>query len=255
MLLSDTTLNHSAGKTSYKDMRTVNGVTYNSYQETCRALGMLQDDELWKMVMEDARQPQMPAQMRELFCVLMVFSNVNDPAAIFEEFWQSMSEDFEHQIRTIEEHSPELQKWMLLLDIQERLESSGNGQMLIRVGEERFISPPINIDMTFRANPEDLFTILGESEQVSFRGESVPVIRLHSLFEITGSEEDILKGTMLIIKNNNDRYALLVDEVIGQQQLVGKSIDMITTSKHISGGAILGDGRVGLILDTGALTV
>lgn len=127
--------------------------------------------------------------------------------------------------------------------------------MLIRVGEERFIIPTINIDMTFRANPEDLFTILGESEQVSFRGESVPVIRLHSLFEITGSEEDILKGTMLIIKNNNDRYALLVDEVIGQQQLVGKSIDMITTSKHISGGAILGDGRVGLILDTGALTV
>ena len=43
--------------------------------------------------------------------------------------------------------------------------------------------------------------------------------------------------------------------MIGQQQLVGKSIDMITTSKHISGGAILGDGRVGLILDTGALTV
>lgn len=127
--------------------------------------------------------------------------------------------------------------------------------MLIRVGEERFIIPTINIDMTFRANPEDLFTILGESEQVSFRGESVPVIRLHSLFGITGSEEDILKGTMLIIKNNNDRYALLVDEVIGQQQLVGKSIDMITTSKHISGGAILGDGRVGLILDTGALTV
>ena len=127
--------------------------------------------------------------------------------------------------------------------------------MLIRVGEERFIIPTINIDMTFRANPEDLFTILGESEQVSFRGESVPVIRLHSLFEITGSEEDILKGTMLIIKNNNDRYALLVDEVIGQQQLVGKSIDMITTTKHISGGAILGDGRVGLILDTGALTV
>ena len=64
---------------------------------------MLQDDELWRMVMEDARQQKMPAQMRELFCVLMVFSNVNDPAALFEEFWESMSEDYEHQIRTIEE--------------------------------------------------------------------------------------------------------------------------------------------------------
>ncbi len=127
--------------------------------------------------------------------------------------------------------------------------------MLIRVGDQRFIVPTINIDMTFRADSNDLFTILGESEQVSFRGKPAPVIRLHRLFEIDGAEENILEGTMLIIKNNNDRYALLVDEVIGQQQLVGKSINMITTTKHISGGAILGDGRVGLILDTAYLNV
>jgi len=127
--------------------------------------------------------------------------------------------------------------------------------MLIRVGQERFIVPTINIDMTFRAQPDDLFTVLGESEQVSFRGKSVPVIRLHRLFEIEGGEEDIFEGTLLVIKNNKDRYALLVDEVIGQQQLVGKSINMINTTQHISGGAILGDGRVGLILDTAALMV
>ncbi len=126
--------------------------------------------------------------------------------------------------------------------------------MLIRVGQERFIVPTINIDMTFRANPEDLFTVLGENEQVSFRGKSVPVIRLHRLFEIEEAIEDIMSGTLLVIKNNNDRFALLVDEVIGQQQLVGKSINMIAPMQHISGGAILGDGRVGLILDTAALT-
>lgn len=127
--------------------------------------------------------------------------------------------------------------------------------MLIRVGSERFIVPTINIDMTFRAEVDDLFTVLGNSEQVSFRGHSVPVIRLHRLFEINGATEDILEGTLLVIKNNKDRYALLVDEVIGQQQLVGKSINMIATNQHISGGAILGDGRVGLILDTAALMV
>ncbi len=125
--------------------------------------------------------------------------------------------------------------------------------MLIRVGDERFIVPTINIDMTFRAQPDDLFTVLGENEQVSFRGKSVPVIRLHRLFEIDEAIEDIMEGTLLVIKNNNDRYALLVDEVIGQQQLVGKSINMIAPTEHISGGAILGDGRVGLILDTAAL--
>lgn len=125
--------------------------------------------------------------------------------------------------------------------------------MLVRIGAERFIVPTINIDMTFRAEGKDLFTMLGDSEQVNFRGQSVPVIRLHKLFDVKGAVEDIQKGTLLVIKNSNSRYALLVDEVIGQQQLVGKSIHMLTKTKHISGGAILGDGRVGLILDTGAL--
>ncbi len=125
--------------------------------------------------------------------------------------------------------------------------------MLVRVGSERFIVPTINIDMTFRAKESDMFTMMGNSEQVNFRGQSVPVIRLHEQFEINGAKESLLEGTLLIIKNNNRRYALLVDEVIGQQQLVGKSIHMLTKMSHISGGAILGDGRVGLILDTAAL--
>jgi len=125
--------------------------------------------------------------------------------------------------------------------------------MLVKVGTERFIVPTINIDMTFRAGIDDLYTVLGNSEQVSFRGQSVPVVRLHKLFEIEDGKEDLLEGTMLIIKNNNKRYALLVDEVVGQQQLVGKSINMLVKMHHISGGAILGDGRVGLILDTATL--
>ncbi|MCG8373089.1 MAG: chemotaxis protein CheA, partial [Balneolales bacterium] len=76
--------------------------------------------------------------------------------------------------------------------------------MLVRVADQRFIVPTINIDMTFRAEADDLFTVLGDSEQVSFRGKSVPVIRLHRLFEISGAKEDILMGTLLVIKNNND---------------------------------------------------
>lgn len=125
--------------------------------------------------------------------------------------------------------------------------------MLVKVGGQRFIVPTINIDMTFRAEQDDIYTVMGDTEHVSFRGKSVPVIRLHKLFNIDGAVEDLLEGTMLIIKNNNRRYALLLDEVIGQQQLVGKSINMMVKMPHISGGAILGDGRVGLILDTSAV--
>ena len=84
MLLSDTTLNHSAGKKSFEDLRSVDNVTYVSYRETCRMLGMLQDDELWKLVMEDASEEKLPMQMRELFVMLVVFSNVNDPKTLLE---------------------------------------------------------------------------------------------------------------------------------------------------------------------------
>jgi two-component system chemotaxis sensor kinase CheA len=125
--------------------------------------------------------------------------------------------------------------------------------MLVNVGLQKFIIPTINIEMTFRAKKEDIFTVLGSSEQVKYRGKSVPVIRLHKLFGIPNAEENLEDGTLLIIKNNNNLYAMLVDEIIGQQQFVGKSINMNVKMKHISGGAILGDGKVGLILDSSSL--
>lgn len=125
--------------------------------------------------------------------------------------------------------------------------------MLVRIGSQQFIVPTINIDMTFRAKEEELFTILGDSEQVRFRGNAIPVIRLHRLFGVRDAIENIEEATLLVVNNNKKKYALLVDEVVGQQQLVGKSIDMPVKMRNISGGAILGDGRVGLILDTVAL--
>ena len=125
--------------------------------------------------------------------------------------------------------------------------------MLVKVGNQRFIVPTLNIDQAFRAQKEDVFTVMGKSEKVSIRGETVPIVRLHNYFNIDNGKENLTEGTLLAIRNANRKYALLVDEVIGQQQLVGKSINMVNEMKHISGGAILGDGTVGLILDTAAL--
>jgi two-component system chemotaxis sensor kinase CheA len=125
--------------------------------------------------------------------------------------------------------------------------------MLVKVGEQRFIVPTLNIDHAFRAQQNDVFTVMGDSEKVSIRGETVPVIRLHNQFSIDDGIKSLTDGTLLSIRNANKKYALLVDEVVGQQQLVGKSINMVSEMNHISGGAILGDGTVGLILDTAAL--
>ena len=97
-------------------------------------LGMLQDDQLWHMTMEDAKQLKLPMQMRELFVVLMTFSEVNDPKALFEAFGDAMSEDFEYQLRDVANVEAQLPNWMLLIDIQERLESAGNGPLFQRIG-------------------------------------------------------------------------------------------------------------------------
>jgi len=125
--------------------------------------------------------------------------------------------------------------------------------MLVRVGHQRFIVPTINIDMTFRPDENANFTIMGDSENVMFRGSSIPIIRLHRMFNVPDAAESIQDGVLMVINSNRQKYALLIDEVLGQQHLVGKSISMPVKLQNISGGAILGDGQVGLILDTVAL--
>jgi|MudIll2142460700_1097286.scaffolds.fasta_scaffold04861_2 two-component system chemotaxis sensor kinase CheA len=122
--------------------------------------------------------------------------------------------------------------------------------MLVKVGHQRYILPTVNIDMSFRPNGEVLSTIVGRGEVVVFNGKVLPIFRLHRLFNIKDAVEDPTRGLLIIIGEGNQRCALLVDELVGQQQVVAKPLgDGIGKVQGIAGGAILGDGRVGLILD------
>jgi two-component system chemotaxis sensor kinase CheA len=122
--------------------------------------------------------------------------------------------------------------------------------MLVRVGNQRYILPTVNIDMSFRPDAEALSTVTGRGEVVMFKGKVLPVFRLHRLFNIKEAVEDPTKGLLIIMGEGNQRCALLVDELVGQQQVVAKSLgDGIGKVQGIASGAILGDGRVGLILD------
>ena len=127
MLLSDTTFNHSAGKTSFNDLRTVNDVEYESYKDACRALGLLQDDILWHSVMEDAKLEKLPKQMREFLVIIMTFTDITDPKRLLDVYHEDMSEDFGAQLLDPDNVDKELIKDMLLIDIEERLQSTGNG--------------------------------------------------------------------------------------------------------------------------------
>ncbi|MFB3904561.1 MAG: chemotaxis protein CheA [Acidobacteriota bacterium] len=123
--------------------------------------------------------------------------------------------------------------------------------MQVKVGQEYYIVPTVNIQVSFRPSPSALFTVAGRGELVMLRGELMAMFRLHRLFDIKGAVEDPTKGLLVVVGDGNRRCALLVDELLGQQQVVAKSLGRgLGKIQGISGGAILGDGKVGLILDT-----
>ncbi len=122
--------------------------------------------------------------------------------------------------------------------------------MLVRVGCERYIIPTISIHLCFRPTRDQLSTVSGRGELVMLRGELMPIFRLHRLFGISSAIEDPAQGLLVVIGDEDRRCALLVDELLGQQQVVAKSLTKaVGKIPVVSGGAILGDGQVGLILD------
>ena len=122
--------------------------------------------------------------------------------------------------------------------------------MLLGVGEERFLLPVPFISQTFRPEPGSLWTVKGSGTVVSLRGQLLPLFRLHDLFNIPDAQTDPHQGLVVLIEAEGRMCALLVDGIFGQQQVVIKSLGpMFDQVPGVSGGAILGDGRIGLILD------
>jgi two-component system, chemotaxis family, sensor kinase CheA len=124
--------------------------------------------------------------------------------------------------------------------------------MLVRVGPERYIIPTISIHLCFRPTMDSISTVSGRGEMVMLRGDLMPIFRLHRLFGVKTAIEDPEKGLLVVVGDEDRRCALLVDELLGQQQVVAKSLTKaVGKIPGVSGGAILGDGQVGLILDPG----
>ena len=123
--------------------------------------------------------------------------------------------------------------------------------MLVRVGHHRYIIPTVSIKMSFRPTQDMVRTVAGKGEIVFFRDEVIPVFRLHRLFNISSAIDDPTRGLLVLVEAAGSQCALLVDELLGQLQVVAKSLgDGIGKVPGVSGGAVLGDGCVGLIIDT-----
>ncbi len=126
--------------------------------------------------------------------------------------------------------------------------------MLVRVAAHRYLVPTVSIEMSFRPKREVLSTVSGRGEIVMVRGDLLPIFKLHCLFNVDGAVTDPTEGLLVIVEGEGRRFALMVDELLGQQQVVIKSLGRtIGQIPGVAGGAILGDGRVGLILDVAGL--
>ncbi len=127
--------------------------------------------------------------------------------------------------------------------------------MVVRVGTQRYVVPTLNIEQSFRPTPEQLHTVAGgRGEMAMVRGSLLAVHRLKSLFGLHEGEDDLTSALLLVLDANGDRACLVVDEILGQQQVVIKNLGRgLGSIRGVSGGAILGDGRVAPILDVSGL--
>jgi two-component system chemotaxis sensor kinase CheA len=126
--------------------------------------------------------------------------------------------------------------------------------MVIRVGSQRYVIPTLAIVQSFQPSEDLTNSIFDKGETVRVRGELLPIRKLRSIFRLQEGETDPTKGLLIVVEDNTNRSCLLVDEILGQQQVVIKNLGKATGNiPGVSGGAILGDGRIALILDIGGL--
>lgn len=122
--------------------------------------------------------------------------------------------------------------------------------LMVRVGDDVFIPPLTSIVEFFRPSPEEVRSLLGQGETICYRGACLPVLRLQEIFGCESKAADSSAGLLAVVEVGDVRACLLVDELLGQQQVVLKSLEThYRRVPGISGASVLGDGRVALILD------
>ncbi|MGP0044722.1 MAG: chemotaxis protein CheA [Syntrophobacteraceae bacterium] len=122
--------------------------------------------------------------------------------------------------------------------------------MIIQIGVERYIVPTIALKESFRPSQEAYFTVQGRGELVKVRDTLMPLVRLHSYLNEEPKHRNPWDALLMVVTEGENSYCLLADEIVDRQEVVIKSLgDMFQQLPGISGGAILGDGKIALIID------
>ncbi|MGB3836085.1 chemotaxis protein CheA [Castellaniella sp.] len=126
--------------------------------------------------------------------------------------------------------------------------------MSVKVGEETFILPLSHVTESMQASEEQIHRISDTEQMLHVRGEYLPVVALHETFNVANAETDLTKAIAVILQAEDQRFALMVDHLIGQHQVVVKNLETnYRKVPGISAATILGDGSVALIVDVFAL--
>jgi len=126
--------------------------------------------------------------------------------------------------------------------------------MSVRVSDEVYILPLASVIESFQIKPSDINTVAQGAQVVKVREEYMPVIELERVFQVPRFEFNGTSPIMVVVEADGSRVALMVDELLGQQQVVIKNLESnYRKVPNVSGATILGDGKVALILDTSGL--
>jgi two-component system chemotaxis sensor kinase CheA len=122
--------------------------------------------------------------------------------------------------------------------------------MIFRIGDSRFAMPILSVIESLKITSDKISKTMDDLEFIKVRNELIPVVRLYEIFHKTPNSYELEDGLLVIVESKERKVCLFVDEIIGQQQAVVKSLtDYIGKVPGITGCMILGDGGIGLILD------
>ncbi|MCD0505985.1 chemotaxis protein CheA, partial [Bordetella petrii] len=126
--------------------------------------------------------------------------------------------------------------------------------MSVRVGDETFILPLNHVTESLQPSADQMYSVAGDEQVMQVRGEYLPLVELHRVFGVAGAQADPTQAIAVIMQAQDRRFALLVDHLVGQHQVVVKNLESnYRKVPGVSAATILGDGSVALIVDVFAL--
>ena len=126
--------------------------------------------------------------------------------------------------------------------------------LVLKVGGERFVIPTFAVRESLRASADQVHTVGGVPRLIQIRDRLIPILHLGETFGIADAWPSVADATVVVLEDGGRPLAVVVDELVGKQEVVIKTLgEMFAGVRGVAGGAILGDGRIGLILDAGGL--